>query len=91
MRNTARTGAPVSGRKARRRFAFIRSAIAFFATLCEAERANRRLLQLFPSTVLSLRVQSGSDAPLSVLLPALLASLFSLALGILLVRLFCRK
>ena len=48
-------------------------------------------LQLFPSTVLSLRVQAGSAAPLSVLLPALLASLFSLALGILLVRLFCRK
>ena len=48
-------------------------------------------LQFFPSTVLSLRVQAGSAAPLSVLLPALLASLFSLALGILLVRLFCRK
>lgn len=48
-------------------------------------------LQFFPSTIISLRAQAGSLRPLSVLLPALLASLFSLALGILLVRLFCRR
>ena len=48
-------------------------------------------LQLLPSTVLSLRVQAGSADPLSILLPALLASLASLLLGALLVRLFCRR
>ena len=48
-------------------------------------------LQLLPSTVLSLRVQAGSADSLSILLPALLASLASLLLGALLVRLFCRR
>lgn len=48
-------------------------------------------LQLLPSTVLSLRVQAGSADPFSVLLPALLSSLASLLLGVLLVRLFCRR
>lgn len=52
---------------------------------------NATSLQLLPTTVIALRSSLGSANPADILLPTLIATLFSSCLGVLLVRLFHRK
>ncbi len=51
---------------------------------------NATSLQLLPTTVLSLRLAAGSSAAADIVLPTLLATLFSTLCGVLLLRLFSR-
>ena len=52
---------------------------------------NATSLQLIPTTVIALRASLGSAAPADILLPTLIATVFSTALGALLVRLTSRR
>lgn len=49
---------------------------------------NATSLQLLPTTVIALRLSAGSASPADILLPTILATLFSTLCGILLTRLF---
>ncbi len=49
---------------------------------------NATSIQLFPSSIVAVRVALHSGAPTDVVLPTLLTTVFSTALGMLLVRLF---
>lgn len=52
---------------------------------------NATSLQLLPTTVIALRASYGAQSPADILLPTLIATLFSTLLGALCVRLFIRK
>ncbi len=52
---------------------------------------NATSLQLLPTTVLSLRLQYASASPYDILLPTLIATLFSTLAGVLAVKLLYRK
>lgn len=52
---------------------------------------NATSLQLLPTTVIALRLAAGSCAPADILLPTLLSTFLSTALGVLLVNLTSRR
>ncbi len=51
---------------------------------------NATSLQIFPASIIAVRVAMGSVAPLDILLPTLLTTLFSTLLGVALTRLFVK-
>ncbi len=52
---------------------------------------NATSLQLLPTTVIALRAAQGSAAPYDIILPTLIATLFSTVVGALLVRITARR
>ncbi len=52
---------------------------------------NATSLQLLPTTVIALRLAAGSSSAADILLPTLLATLFSTACGVFLLMLFSKK
>jgi spore maturation protein A len=52
---------------------------------------NATSIQLLPTTAMALLISYGASDPASVLLPSLLSSAFTTALGVVLVKLFIRK
>ena len=62
-----------------------RYAIAMFFVI------NATSVQLIPSSVMGLRTTMGSISPADIILPTVLATLLSTVIGVLLVRIFCRR
>lgn len=52
---------------------------------------NMASIQLVPTTVIALRANSGSINPNSIVVPTIVSSLVSVVVGIILVKLVCRK
>lgn len=52
---------------------------------------NMASIQLIPTTVIGLRISYGSKNPAGIVMPVLLASLISAAVGVLIVKLFYKK
>ena len=52
---------------------------------------NATSVQLIPSSVMGLRTTMGSSSPADIILPTVLATLLSTIIGVLLVRIFCRR
>lgn len=52
---------------------------------------NMASIQLVPTTVIALRANSGSINPNSIVVPTIVSSLVSVIIGIILVKLVCRK
>lgn len=62
-----------------------RYAIAMFFVI------NATSVQLIPSSVMGLRTTMGSISPADIILPTILATLLSTVIGVILVRVFCRR
>ena len=52
---------------------------------------NATSVQLIPSSVMGLRTTMGSISPADIILPTILATLLSTVIGVILVRVFCRR
>ena len=52
---------------------------------------NATSVQILPTSVMSLRTSLGSLSPSDIILPTILATLLSSVIGIILVKIFCRK
>ena len=48
-------------------------------------------IQLIPTTVIGLRISYGSKSPAEIVLPILIASLFSAIIGVFIVKIFYKE
>ena len=59
--------------------------------MCMLVIINTASLQLIPTTIIALRVASGSENPFSIILPIWIASLTALFSAVFLAKLFLRR
>lgn len=52
---------------------------------------NTASIQLFPTSVIALRISAGSENPNSIIIPTILSSVISVMFGIILVKMSCKR
>ncbi len=52
---------------------------------------NTASIQLIPTSVIAVRVAANSKSPTSIVMPTIIASLISVTVGIVIVKIFCRR